>query len=81
MPKISKQPSRLLKVLMPQYAEFYTNYQAYKKYEADTFFLPLDQLFYDNDIVGVQHVPGFPDGLVPIWRNGYIPPITWPKHR
>jgi hypothetical protein len=65
---------------MVQYAEFLTNYEAYKKYEADRFYLAWDQLFYDNDIVGLQHIPGFPDGITPIWRNGYIAPVEWPSH-
>ena len=27
-----------------------------------------------------MHIPGFPDGITPIWRNGYISPVQWPPH-
>lgn len=65
---------------MVQYPEFQINYDQYKKFEADRYYLPMDQLFFDNDIIGVQHVPGYPEGITPIWRNGFIAPIKWPAH-
>jgi len=27
-----------------------------------------------------MHVPGFPDGITPIWRNGFVSAVEWPSH-
>lgn len=39
--------------------------------------MPWDQLSFENDIVGLQHVPGCECGVSPIFRNGTIAPVVW----
>lgn len=27
-----------------------------------------------------MHVDGFPDGITPVWRNGFTAVVEWPPH-
>ena len=39
--------------MMVRYPEFLMHYNDYRQYQADKFYLPWDQLSFDNDIVGL----------------------------
>lgn len=62
---------------MVRYPEFLMNYDEFRRYQADKFYVPWDQLSFENDIVGLQHVPGCECGVAPIFRNGMIAPVMW----
>ena len=63
--------------MMVRYPEFLMQYNEYRQYQADKFYLPWDQLSFDNDIVGLQHVPGCECGIAPIFRNGQVAQVVW----
>lgn len=58
--------------------EFINKYNKYRFYQANWFYnLELDQVSFDNFIIGFQHVAGKAAGINPLFRDGSAAEMFW----
>jgi len=57
--------------------EFYSRIEQVPNAKGETPFLYHENLDYENEVIGVQHVIGRPSGVALIFKNQYVSNVNW----